>query len=116
MTETIATPAAVAGAAEDSTIRQFEVDVPEEELVDLRRRIAATQWPERETVGDDSKGVQLATMQKLAAYWGTEYDWRACEAKLNAFPQFITTIDGLDIHFIHVRSQHEDALPIVVNH
>ena len=115
MTETIATPA-LAGAAEDSTIRQFEVDVPEEELVDLRRRIAATQWPERETVADDSQGVQLATMQKLAAYWGTEYDWRACEAKLNAFPQFITEIDGLDIHFIHVRSEHEDALPIVVNH
>ena len=115
MTETIATPA-VAGAAEDSTVRQFEVDVPEEEVVDLRQRIAATQWPERETVGDDSQGVQLATMQKLAAYWGTEYDWRACEAKLNAFPQFITEIDGLDIHFIHARSQHEDALPIVVNH
>ena len=115
MTETIATPA-VAGAAEDSTIRQFEVDVPEAELVDLRRRIAATQWPERETVGDDSQGVPLATMQKLAAYWGTDYDWRACEAKLNAFPQFITEIDGLDIHFIHVRSQHDDALPIVVNH
>jgi pimeloyl-ACP methyl ester carboxylesterase len=115
MTETIAT-LAVAGAAEDSTIRRFEADVPEEQLVDLRRRIAATQWPERETVGDDSQGVQLATMQKLAAYWGTEYDWRACEAKLNAFPQFITEIDGLDIHFIHVRSQHEDALPIVVNH
>ncbi len=115
MTETIAA-SAVATAAEDSTIRQFEVDVPEEELVDLRRRIAATQWPERETVADDSQGVQLATMQKLAAYWGTEYDWRACEAKLNAFPQFITEIDGLDIHFIHVRSQHEDALPIVVNH
>ena len=115
MTETITTPA-LAGAAEDSTIRPFEVDVPDEELVDLRRRIAATQWPERETVADDSQGVQLATMQKLAAYWGTEYDWRACEAKLNAFPQFITEIDGLDIHFIHVRSEHEDALPIVVNH
>jgi pimeloyl-ACP methyl ester carboxylesterase len=115
MTETITTPA-LASAAEDSTIRQFEVDVPEEELVDLRRRIAATQWPEGETVADDSQGVQLATMQKLAAYWGTEYDWRACEAKLNAFPQFITEIDGLDIHFIHVRSEHEDALPIVVNH
>ena len=115
MTETIAT-SALAGAAEDSTIRPFEVDVPEEELVDLRRRIAATQWPEKETVADDSQGVQLATMQKLAAYWGTEYDWRACEAKLNAFPQFITEIDGLDIHFIHVRSEHEDALPIVVNH
>jgi pimeloyl-ACP methyl ester carboxylesterase len=115
MTERITAPPS-AGAAEDSTIRQFEVDVPEEELVDLRRRIAATNWPEKETVADDSQGVKLATMQTLARYWESEYDWRACEAKLNAFPQFITEIDGLDIHFIHVRSGHEDALPIVVNH
>ena len=115
MTETIATPA-VAGAAEDSTIRQFEVDVPEAELVDLRRRIAATQWPERETVGDDSQGVPLATMQKLARYWRTEYDWRRCEAELNALPQFITEIDGLDIHFVHVRSKHKNALPLIVTH
>jgi pimeloyl-ACP methyl ester carboxylesterase len=115
MTETITAPP-LASAAEDSTIRQFEVDVSEEELVDLRRRIAATNWPEKETVTDDSQGVKLATMQTLARYWESEYDWRACEAKLNAFPQFITEIDGLDIHFIHVRSGHEDALPIVVNH
>jgi pimeloyl-ACP methyl ester carboxylesterase len=97
-------------------IRPFHVEVPEEQLDDLRRRIAATNWPEKETVADDSQGVKLATMQALARYWESEYDWRACEAKLNAFPQFITEIDGLDIHFIHVRSEHEDALPIVVNH
>jgi pimeloyl-ACP methyl ester carboxylesterase len=94
----------------------FRVDVPEEDLVDLRQRITATKWPEKETVPDDSQGVPLATMQKLARYWATEYDWRNCEAELNALPQFITEIDGLDIHFIHVRSQHEDALPLVVNH
>jgi pimeloyl-ACP methyl ester carboxylesterase len=97
-------------------IRPFHVEVPEEQLDDLRRRIAATNWPEKETVADDSQGVKLATMQALARYWESEYDWRACEAKLNAFPQFITEIDGLDIHVIHVRSKHEDALPIVVNH
>jgi hypothetical protein len=97
-------------------LRRFHVDTPEEALDDLRRRIAATQWPEKETVPDDSQGVPLATMQKLARHWATEYDWRRCEAELNALPQFITEIDGLDIHFIHVRSQHEDALPLVVNH
>jgi pimeloyl-ACP methyl ester carboxylesterase len=97
-------------------IRPFHVDVPEEELVDLRRRIAAMRWPERETVADESQGVRLATMQELVRYWATEYDWRACEARLHALPQFITEIDGLDIHFIHVRSQHEDALPLIVNH
>jgi pimeloyl-ACP methyl ester carboxylesterase len=97
-------------------IRPFRVDTPDEALEDLRRRVAGTQWPEKETVPDDSQGVPLATMQELARYWGTEYDWRKCEAKLNALPQFITEIDGLDIHFIHVRSQHEDALPLVVNH
>ena len=86
------------------------------QLVDLRRRIAATQWPERETVADQSQGVQLATMQELARYWATDYDWRKCEAKLNALPQFITEIDGLDIHFIHVRSKHENALPLIVTH
>jgi pimeloyl-ACP methyl ester carboxylesterase len=102
--------------ADATTIRPFEVDVPEEALDDLRRRIAATQWPEQETVADQSQGVPLATMQKLARYWETEYDWRACEARLNALPQFVTEIDGLDVHFIHVRSQHEDALPLVVNH
>ena len=97
-------------------IRPFHVDIPEEALDDLRRRIAATQWPEKETVADQSQGVPLATMQELARYWATDYDWRKCEAKLNALPQFITEIDGLDIHFIHVRSQHEDALPLIVNH
>ena len=97
-------------------IRPFHVDVPDEALDDLRRRIAATHWPEQETVADQSQGVPLATMQKLARYWATDYDWRTCEAKLNALPQFITEIDGLDIHFIHVRSQHEDALPLIVNH
>jgi pimeloyl-ACP methyl ester carboxylesterase len=97
-------------------IRPFSVAVPDEALDDLRRRIQATQWPERETVADDSQGVPLATMQKLARYWGTEYDWRKVEARLNALPQFITEIDGLDIHFIHARSKHEDALPLIVNH
>jgi pimeloyl-ACP methyl ester carboxylesterase len=97
-------------------IRPFHVDVPEDALDDLRRRIAATQWPEKETVADESQGVPLAMIQKLARYWMTDYDWRTCEANLNALPQFITEIDGLDIHFIHVRSQHEDALPLVVNH
>jgi pimeloyl-ACP methyl ester carboxylesterase len=97
-------------------IRPFRVDIPEDELTDLRRRVAATRWPEKETVTDQSQGVPLATIQALARYWATDYDWRTCEARLKALPQFITEIDGLDIHFIHVRSQHEDALPLVVNH
>ena len=97
-------------------VRPFRIDVPEEELVDLRRRIAATQWPEKETVADESQGVPLATIEELARYWATDYDWRKCEAKLNALPQFMTEIDGLDIHFIHVRSEHEDALPLIVTH
>jgi pimeloyl-ACP methyl ester carboxylesterase len=97
-------------------VRPFHIDIPDEALDDLRRRIAATNWPENETVSDESQGVPLALMQNLARYWATEYDWRTCEAALNALPQFITEIDGLDIHFIHVRSQHEDALPLVVNH
>jgi pimeloyl-ACP methyl ester carboxylesterase len=92
------------------------VDVPEEDLVELRRRVQATRWPEKETVADQTQGVQLATIRELARYWMTDYDWRTCEASLNALPQFITEIDGLDIHFIHVRSQHEDALPLIVNH
>jgi pimeloyl-ACP methyl ester carboxylesterase len=100
----------------ETPIRPFRIDVPEEDLVDLRRRIAATQWPEKETVADESQGVQLATIQELARYWATDYDWRKCEAKLKALPQFITEIDGLDIHFIHVRSNHENALPLIVNH
>ena len=97
-------------------IRPFQVNVPEEELTELRKRINATKWPERETVTDASQGVQLATMQKLARYWATDYDWRKIEAKMNALPQFITEIDGLDIHFIHVRSRHENALPLIVSH
>ena len=103
-------------AADKVAIRPFKLSVPEAKLVDLRRRIAATQWPEKETVGDQSQGVPLATMQELARYWATDYDWRKCEAKLSALPQFITEIDGLDIHFIHVRSKHENALPLVINH
>ena len=101
---------------EDGAIRPFRVDVPEEALVDLRKRIAATKWPERETVSDATQGVQLATMRELARYWETDYDWRKVESRLNGLPQFITEIDGLDIHFIHVRSKHEDALPLIVTH
>jgi pimeloyl-ACP methyl ester carboxylesterase len=97
-------------------IRAFDVDIPDEALEDLRRRIAATNWPEEETVADQSQGVPLAMIQKLARHWMTDYDWRTCEANLNALPQFITEIDMLDIHFIHVRSPHEDALPLIVNH
>jgi pimeloyl-ACP methyl ester carboxylesterase len=97
-------------------VRPFRVGVPEEDLLDLRRRIGATQWPEKETVADESQGVQLATIQELARYWATDYDWRKVEAKLKALPNFITEIDGLDIHFIHVRSNHENALPLIVNH
>ena len=107
----------MSSTAETATgIRPFHVDIPEEKLTDLRRRITATQWPEKETVADQSQGVPLAMIQKLARHWATDYDWRRCEAKLNALPQFTTEIDGLDIHFIHVKSRHEDALPLVVNH
>jgi len=103
-------------AAGKNAIRPFRVSFPEAELTDLRRRIKATKWPERETVADASQGVQLATTQALARYWATSYDWRKCEAKLNAVPNFITEIDRLDIHFIHVRSKHENALPMIVTH
>ena len=116
MTQTSATQARSEQAADKVAIRPFHVNVPEAELTELRRRIEATRWPDRETVGDQSQGVQLATMQKLARYWATEYDWRKVEARLKALPQFITEIDGLDIHFIHVRSKHENALPIIVSH
>src|ERR687892_1065905 len=101
---------------EEAAIRSFRVDVPEEELVELRRRIEATRLPSKELVEDRSQGVQLATIQELARYWTTEYDWRKAEAKLNALPQFTTEIDGVEIHFIHVRSQHEDALPLIMTH
>ena len=97
-------------------IREFQVGFPDADLDDLRRRIDATRWPERETVDDDTQGVPLALMQDLARHWATDYDWRGCEARLNALPNFVTEIDGLDIHFIHVRSQHDDALPLIVTH
>jgi pimeloyl-ACP methyl ester carboxylesterase len=100
----------------EASIRPFQFHASDEALADLRRRILATKWPERETVPDASQGVQLATMQKLADYWASEYDWRKCEAKLNALPNFMTRIDGLDIHFIHVRSKHQNALPLIVTH
>jgi pimeloyl-ACP methyl ester carboxylesterase len=102
--------------AQGTAIRPFHVEFTDADLVDLRLRINATKWPDRETVTDASQGVQLATIQKLARYWATDYDWRACEARLNALPQFITQIDGLDIHFIHVRSKHANALPLIVTH
>jgi len=103
-------------ATSDSSIRQFHVEVSEAELTELRRRINAIRWPERETVTDDSQGVRLEMMQELAGYWATGYDWHKCEANLNALPHFMTEIDGLDIHFIHVRSQHQGALPLIVTH
>jgi pimeloyl-ACP methyl ester carboxylesterase len=109
-------PDQMTSAAQDTAIRPFVIDVPQEDLDDLRRRIAATRWPEKEPVTDQSQGVQLKTMQALASYWEKEYDWRKCEARLNALPQFITRIDGLDIHFIHVRSKHDNALPLIVTH
>jgi pimeloyl-ACP methyl ester carboxylesterase len=109
-------PGNVSAATEDTTIRPFRINVPEEVLVDLRRRVVATCWPDGETVTDDSQGVPLATMQELARHWATDYDWRKVEARLNALPQFITEIDGLDIHFIHVRSKHENALALIVTH
>jgi pimeloyl-ACP methyl ester carboxylesterase len=108
-------PSTTASASSED-IRPFQFHASDEALADLRRRIEATNWPDRETVSDDSQGVQLATMQKLARYWASEYDWRKCEAKLNALPNFMTRIDGLDIHFIHVRSKHKNALPLIVTH
>jgi pimeloyl-ACP methyl ester carboxylesterase len=116
MTPATAKQALSGEAAGNTELRPFRVDVPEAELTELRRRIDATRWPERETVPDATQGVQLATMQALARYWATDYDWRKVEARMNAFPNFITEIDGLDIHFIHVRSKHEDALPLIVTH
>jgi pimeloyl-ACP methyl ester carboxylesterase len=109
-------PTGLRAAAKDDAIRPFSVNFPDADLVDLRRRIAATRWPDRETVSDPSQGVQLATIQQLSKYWGKDYDWRKLEARLNALPQFITDIDGLDIHFIHVRSKHDNALPMIVTH
>jgi pimeloyl-ACP methyl ester carboxylesterase len=108
--------AAARAASQDGAIRPFHIEVPEEVLADLRRRVLATRWPERETVADRSQGVQLAKIQELVRYWGTDYDWRKVEARLNAMPQFMTEIDGLDIHFIHVRSRHANALPLIITH
>jgi hypothetical protein len=102
--------------AEATAIRPFQIDVPEEQIAELRRRIEATRWPSEELVTDRSQGVQLATLKALARYWTTEYDWRTCEARLNALPQFTTGIDGVEIHFIHVRSRHENALPLLMTH
>ena len=116
MTPTSATQERTEQATDTTAIRPFQVNVPEAELTELRRRINATRWPDRETVTDASQGVQLATTQAVARYWATEYDWRKCQARLNALPQFITEIDGLDIHFIHVRSKHDNALPLIVTH
>ncbi len=103
-------------SGDKTAIRPFQVNVPEAQIAKLRGRIDATEWPDRETVTDESQGVQLATMQEIARYWATDYHWRKCEAKLNRLPNFLTEIDGLDIHFIHVRSKHENALPRIVTH
>jgi pimeloyl-ACP methyl ester carboxylesterase len=103
-------------ARTDTAVRPFRVEVPNEEIADLQRRIAATRWPSQELVADRSQGVQLATIQELARYWATEYDWRQCEAKLNALPQFTTEIDGVSIHFVHVKSPHENAMPLIITH
>ncbi|MFL6742929.1 MAG: epoxide hydrolase family protein, partial [Sphingomicrobium sp.] len=103
-------------AAEDTAVRPFQFHASDEALAEMKRRIGATRWPERETVPDESQGVPLATMQELARYWATDYDWRKAEAGLNRYPQFITTIDGLAIHFVHVRSKEKNALPLVINH
>jgi len=112
----MSTAAAGPATRESAAVRPFEVEIAEAELTDLRRRIDATRWPERETVSDDSQGVTLAISQGLARHWAGVYDWRLCEARLNALPQFTTEVDGLEIHFIHVRSQHDDALPLIVTH
>ena len=115
MTQTMIRDAAVPEST-TAAIKSFRVNVPEADLVDLRRRLAATRWPDKETVGDASQGVQLARLQKLVRYWATDYDWRKAESKLNALPQFTTTIDGVGIHFIHVRSRHQNALPLLIAH
>src|SRR5438132_8911805 len=99
-----------------TAVRPFRVDMPDEAIADLRRRIAATRWPSKELVADRAQGVQLATLQELARYWAADYDWRACEARLNALPQFTTEIDGVAVHFIHVRSRHQNAMPLIMTH
>jgi pimeloyl-ACP methyl ester carboxylesterase len=110
------TPVTQPTSGDQTSLRPFQVNIPEAELTELRKRINATRWPEKETVADFSQGVPSATIQKLARYWGTEYDWRKVEARMNAYPQFLTEIDGLDIHFLHIRSKHEGALPLIVSH
>src|SRR5262245_53025623 len=116
MAQATATPPRSERAADKTPIRPFQVSVPDAELTELRQRIAATRWPTKELVEDRSQGVQLATLRELARYWATTYDWRKCEARLNALPQFTTEIDGVEIHFIHVRSRHENALPLIITH
>ena len=111
-----AQPAPAGTVSQDTTIRPFQAGIPDEQLVDLRRRIAATRWPDRETVNDQSQGIQLAKIKPLVEYWGSGYDWRKAESKLNAYPQFMTRIDGVDIHFIHVRSRQPNALPVIITH
>src|SRR5262245_31290185 len=105
-----------AAAASDAAIRPFRVNVPDADLADLKRRLAATRWPDRETVPDHSQGARLENLQALVRHWATGYDWRKGEAKLNAYPQFITNVDGIDIHFIHVRSRHATAMPLIITH
>lgn len=109
-------PPRLFAATEDIAIHPFHINIPEEDIVDLRHRLASTRWPDRETVSDRSQGAQLAKMQPLVRYWGTDYDWRKVEARLNTLPQFVTTIDGLDIQFAHVRSRHANALPLIMTH
>lgn len=116
MTQTLAEPMRAAADASDAAIRPFRANVPEKDIADLRRRLAATRFPNKELVADRSQGVQLATLKALVKYWGTEYDWRKAEARLNAFPQFVTKIDGVDIHFIHVKSKHANAMPLIMTH
>ena len=116
MTGLAVTPPTAAAENNDTAIRPFRVNVPDAELADLKRRLAATRWPTKELVADRSQGVQLATLRALVNYWATDYDWRKAEAKLNAFPQFVTTIDGVDIHFIHVKSRHANAMPMIMTH
>ena len=103
-------------AATSAAIRPFRIDIPDDALADMRRRINATRWPDRETVSDLSQGIQLAKLQQFMRYWGTKYDWRNIETKMNSLPQFITEIDGIDIHFIHIRSKHPNALPVIITH
>ena len=116
MTQTATKPKSSPRPSSQRSIRPFRVSIPETEIVELRRRIAGTRWPTKELVEDRSQGVQLATLRELARYWSTEYDWHKCEARLNTLPQFTTEIDGVEIHFIHVRSRHEDALPLIMTH